>query len=131
MQIKGTWNVGLPPDFERAYEEGQSLRDKSDVIIRKNRMSGLWAEETKLVDHMKREGIRTVMFAGTKTDMCVMAGLLDAWHSDFDVLLLKGACGTKSPDYVSKSVEFNCARIWGFVSDSKSFEQAIDNMLDE
>lgn len=92
-------------------------------------MSGFWAGNSQAVRILKEAGIRTLVFAGTKTDMCVLASLLDAWHEGFDGILLKDACGTTSPEYASRAVEFNCARIWRFVSQSSDLEKGVELML--
>ena len=46
LLMRDTWNAALPPDLDAAYKEGQSLEEKSDVWIHKNRMSGLWGSST-------------------------------------------------------------------------------------
>lgn len=130
MLMRDTWNMELPPDLDRVYKEGLKLADKPDLWIHKNRMSGFWAGNQQAVEVLKEVGIKTLLFAGTKTDMCVVASLLDAWHAGFDVILLEDACGTTSPDYVSQAVSFNCARIWGFVSHSTDLERGVDQMLE-
>ena len=130
MLMRDTWNMELPPDLDRVYKEGQKLADRPDLLIYKNRMSGFWAGNQQNVHTLREAGIKTLLFAGTKTDMCVLASLLDAWHAGFDVILLEDACGTTSPDYASQAVSFNCARIWGFVSHSTDLEKGVDQMLE-
>ncbi|KAJ2992025.1 hypothetical protein NUW58_g2312 [Xylaria curta] len=129
MLMRDTWNMQLPPDLDRLYKEGLQLPDKPDLWIHKNRISGFWAGNRQATQTLKEAGIKTLLFAGTKTDMCVMASLLDAWHEGFDVILLKDACGTTSPDYASEAVAFNCARIWGFVTHSSDLEKGVEQML--
>lgn len=128
--FRDTWNAALPSDLGKVFKEGQTSKSNPDILIHKNRMSGFWDRSTNPVKLLEEMGIRTLLFAGTKTDMCVMASLLDAWHAGFDVILLTDACGTTSPSYASDAVEFNCARIWGFVSDSKNLEKGVNDMLD-
>lgn len=130
MLMRDTWNMELPPDLDHVYKEGQKLADRPDLLIYKNLMSGFWAVNQQAVHTLREAGIKTLLFAGTKTDMCVLAGLLDAWHAGFDVILLEDACGTTSPDYASQAVSFNCARIWGFVSHSTDLEKGVYRMLE-
>ncbi|KAI0437859.1 Isochorismatase hydrolase [Xylaria telfairii] len=129
MLMRDTWNMQLPPDLDRIYREGRELPDKPDLWIHKNRVSGFWAGNRQAVEALKDAGIRSLLFAGTKTDACVVASLLDAWHEGFDVILLKDACGTTSPDYASEAVAFNCARIWGFVTHSSDLKKGVEQML--
>ena len=129
MLMRGTWNAALCPELDRIFQESKSMGDMSDILIHKNRMSGFWAPDGEAVVALKKAGITTLLFAGIKTDVCVMDSLLDAWHVGFDVILLKDACGTTSPSYASKAVEFNCARLWGFVTDSNSLQKGVDDMF--
>ncbi|MCJ1309170.1 hypothetical protein MMC25_002826 [Agyrium rufum] len=125
--MRNAWNTDLPPDLAAAYEEGQQY-PRPDVIIYKDRMSGFWDTESLGMKFLKSSGIRSLLFGGTKTDMCVLSSLLDAFHRGFDVILMKDACGTTSPSYASKAVEFNCATVWGFVSDCAALKEASDRL---
>lgn len=129
LLMRDTWNTGLPPDLDRCYREGLQSASKPDIWLHKTRISGFWAGNQQNIDVLKEAGINTLLFAGTKTDVCVLSSLLDAWNVGFDVVLLKDACGTTSPDCTKQAVEFNCERIWGFVCCSADLEKGVDEML--
>lgn len=130
LLMRDTWNAALPPTLDTAYKEGRSLKEKPDVWIHKNRMSGLWGSSTPCTFLLEQEGIKTLLFAGVNTDQCVAGSLQDAFTRGWDCILLKDACGTTSPDSAKECVEFNCARTWGFVTDCISLEKGIQAMLE-
>ena len=129
LLMRDTWNASLPPALNEAYTTGQNLPVKPDVWIHKNRMSGLWGSKTLCTDFLELEGIKSLLFAGVNTDQCVGGSLQDAFTKGWDCILLKDACGTTSPGFATDCVEFNCARTWGFVSDCKSLEKGVDEMI--
>ena len=92
-------------------------------------MSGLWGTTTPCQEFLEKEGIRTLLFAGVNTDQCVGGSLQDAFSKGWDCILLSDGCGTTSPGFAKKSVEFNCARTWGFVSSCKELKKAVSEMM--
>lgn len=91
LLMRDTWNAALPPALDAAYKEGQSLKEKPDVWIHKNRMSGLWGSSTPCAEYLEREGIKTLLFAGVNTDQCVAGTFQDAFTKGWDCILLKDA----------------------------------------
>ena len=89
--MRDTWNAALPPALDAAYREGRSLKEKPDVWIDKNRMSGLWGSSTPCTEYLEREGIKTLLFAGVNTDQCVAGSLQDAFSKGWDCILVKDA----------------------------------------
>ena len=130
LLMRGTWNAGLPSPLERAFNEGQEQKNKPDVWIHKNRMSGLWGNSTACTEYLEKEDIKTLLFAGVNTDQCVGGSLQDAFTKGWDCILLSDACGTTSPEFASECVEFNCARTWGFVTDCNNLGKGVHTMLE-
>jgi nicotinamidase-related amidase len=122
--MRDTWNADLHGPMSSAFKEGQIV-PCPDVLIHKNRNSGLWNEKTDLGEYLKEHGIRTLLFTGANTDQCVMATLQDAHAQGFDTILLKDGCATDSPAYAQQSAEFNCCRNWGFLSTCSALAQAV------
>lgn len=129
LLMRDTWNASLPPALNAAYEEGLKAEKNPDVWIHKNRMSGLWGSSTPCTEYLEKKGIATLLFAGVNTDQCVGGSLQDAFSKGWDCILLGDACGTTSPDFATDSIEFNCARTWGFVTDCLSLEKGVQGML--
>jgi nicotinamidase-related amidase len=121
--MRGTWNAALHGPLASAFEKGQAA-SRPDVLIHKNRNSGLSDAMSDCTEYLKREGIRTLLFTGMNTDQCVMGTLQDAHSKGFDTVLLRDGCATDSPRYAQQSAEFNCCRNWGFLSTCKALAKA-------
>lgn len=117
--MKGTWNADLHGPLLSAFQEGQTAA-RPDVIIHKNRNSGLYSSSCELAQYLKKEGIRSLLFTGMNTDQCVMGTLQDAHSRGFDTILLRDASATSSPNYTQQSAEWNCCKPWGFLSSCKA-----------
>ncbi|KAF2448137.1 Isochorismatase hydrolase [Karstenula rhodostoma CBS 690.94] len=113
--MKGSWNSDLHLPLSSAFSEGQ-IAARPDVIIHKNRNSGLYSSKCSLTRFLEREGIRILLFAGINTDQCVMGTLQDAHARGFDTILLRDGCATDSPIYTQQNAEWNCCMAWGFLS---------------
>ncbi|KAI9731736.1 MAG: hypothetical protein M1834_004525 [Cirrosporium novae-zelandiae] len=137
------WNAALYAPLEAARQEGLHS-SQPDVLIHKNRMGGLCSQNsssgskatTELETFLKREGIRTLFFAGVNTDQCVAATLVDAFCMGWDCVLLRDACGSSSEEKEEggkaavRGIEWNCERTWGFLMDCGAFlegVEAVDN----
>lgn len=66
--MKGAWNSALHPPLDNAYLEGSKLETRPDVLLHKNRMSGLCGVTSEFERFLHAEGITTLFFAGVDTD---------------------------------------------------------------
>lgn len=123
--MRDTWNTALPAPLADAYEEGKKA-NRPDVLIYKNRKSGLWNPETDLGQYLKGQNIRTLLFSGINTDQCVGSTLQDAHAQGFDAIMLKDGCGTSTLPYTKAVYEYNCARCWGFLTSCQALAKAAD-----
>ncbi|KIW71248.1 hypothetical protein PV04_03434 [Phialophora macrospora] len=124
LLMRDTWNADLTPELKQSYEEGK-VATPPDVWIHKNRMSGLWGAKTECTEFLDKEGIKTLFFAGVNTDQCVGGSLQDAYSKGYDVVLLSDGAGTTSPSSSQESIEFNCAKTWGFCMSCKDFAEGL------
>ncbi|KAK5199286.1 hypothetical protein LTR96_003343 [Exophiala xenobiotica] len=124
LLMRDTWNADLTPELRAAYEEGLTA-SPADVWIHKNRMSGLWGTSTPCTDLLDTEGITTLLFAGVNTDQCVGGSLQDAFTKGYDCILLSDGAGTTSPGSSQESIEFNCAKTWGFCMSCKDVADGV------
>ena len=114
-----------PLHFKAAYEEGLKA-NPPNVWIHKNRMSRLWGDKTLCTEFLEEEGIKMVLFAVVNMDQCVGGSLEDAFTNAWDCVLLSNGAGTTSPDYSQESVEFNCAKAWGFCMKCEDFVKGME-----
>src|SRR5690348_16669931 len=75
--IRDTWNTDIVPQL--APEAG-------DVVLYKNRFSGFY--ETDLDQILKTRSIKTLIFTGCTTSICVESTIRDAMFRDYVCLLL-------------------------------------------
>jgi ureidoacrylate peracid hydrolase len=85
-----------------------------DITVHKHRLSGFWDNELDSI--LRQQGITTLLFAGINTDRCVFSTLQDANFLGYDCVLLKDACGTSSPAYVTRGMHFIVQLLHGFVA---------------
>ncbi|KAM7219454.1 Isochorismatase-like protein [Rhypophila decipiens] len=127
MLMRDQLNTGLHGPLQANYDDSQS-GPMPDVRFHKCRLSGFWGGSTSCLEYLKEKNITTLLFSGVNTDQCVLAFLQDACNMGYDTILLKDACGTDSPAYTTKMVEYNCRKSWGFVSDSQALVDGVDSI---
>jgi ureidoacrylate peracid hydrolase len=88
--------------------------DSTDITVFKHRLSGFWDNELDSI--LRQQGITTLFFSGVNTDRCVFSTLQDAAFNGYDCVLLKDACSTTSPAYVTKAILFLVEQLHGFVA---------------
>ncbi|CZS95609.1 uncharacterized protein RAG0_05213 [Rhynchosporium agropyri] len=129
MLFRDQWNSALHGRLTAAFEDGLKA-PVPDVQFHKNRISALWEPRSDLHDFLKERGFRTLMFTGVNTDQCVLATVQDAALKGYDTVLLRDGCGTPR-DLARDMVEFNCGKVWGFVSSCVELTRSVDERLDK
>ncbi len=124
LLMRDQWNSGLTPELDAAYKKGLNA-SPPDVWIHKNRMSGLWGDKTLCTEFLEKEGITTLLFTGVNTDQCVGGSLQDAFTKGWDCILLSDGAATTSPSSSQESIEFNCAKTWGFCLKCEDFAKSV------
>jgi nicotinamidase-related amidase len=97
--------------------------EPADLSVDKHRLSGFWDNELDSILRMR--GITTLLFVGINTDRCVFSTLQDAAFLGYDCILLKDACSTPSPAYVTRSILFIVEQLHGFVATAQSLMAAL------
>ena len=128
LLMKDTWNAALYPPLDALYEEGKKLERNPDVLVDKNRMSGLWGGKTACDEFLEKEGIKTLLMTGVNTDQCVGGTFMDAFSKGYDCVLLSDGCGTSSPDFAQQCFEFNAAKTFGFATSCEELFKAVDKL---
>jgi ureidoacrylate peracid hydrolase len=116
--IKDTWNTDILPAL--APQDG-------DIVVSKHRFSGFF--ETSLDAILRERGIKSLIFTGCTTSVCVESTLRDAFFRDYRCLLLED-CATEpiGGDLARSNHEATVLVIqtlFGWVSDSAAFEAAL------
>ena len=107
--MRGTRNAELYGPLQVEYLSGEKAG--TDVWIHKNRMSGLWGPQSSLDLYLQEEGITTLFMSGVNTDHCVLGTLIDSYYRGYDVVLVKDATATTSPDGGYENVCYNAGEV--------------------
>lgn len=129
MFMRNQWNTELHDPLLKAYKEGIKS-NVPDARFYKERLSALWENSGEMDRFLRARGIRTLLFSGVNSDQCVLATIQDANHKGYDTILLKDSSATNSPDFARLTVELNCQRSWGFMTQDKSLFDASQEAFD-
>lgn len=125
LLMTDSWNAALYPPLDAMYLEGSKLPHNPDVLIPKNRMSGLWGASTPLSDFLEKEGIKTLLTTGVNTDQCVGGTFMDAFSKGYDCVLLSDGAATTSPQFAQDCFEYNAANTFGFAMSCEGFARGV------
>lgn len=128
--MRGSWNAAIYGPLEKKYQTNSSdnpssVTSKPDVLIHKNRTSGLCLSNTDLEKFLENNGITTLLFAGVNTDQCVGGTLMDACSKGYDCVLLRDASATATPFGASETWEWNVTNSWGWVTTCKALDDGV------
>ena len=70
---------------------------------------------------LRARGIRTLVFTGVATNVCVESSLRDAFHLEYFAVLLEDAVHHAGPDFVKQAALFNVETFFGWVSTVADF----------
>jgi ureidoacrylate peracid hydrolase len=112
--IRGTWDYAIVDEL--APQPG-------DFVIPKTRLSGFF--ETNLDSILRGTDIKTLIFAGVATNICVEATIRDALYRDFLCLVVEDATNATGPAYVKDATLFNVETILGWVTKTDALCSAL------
>jgi ureidoacrylate peracid hydrolase len=116
--IRDTWNTEIVPEL--APHDG-------DIVVSKNRYSGF--HDTDLDTILRERGIRSLLFTGCTTSVCVESTLRDAFMRDYRPLLLADCTaepfGSDLARTNHEATLLIVERLFGWVSDSAALVEAL------
>jgi len=114
LLAKGGWD----------YELVESLPpQKGDIVISMPRYSAFY--NTNLDSLLRARGIRSLVFTGVATNVCVESTLRDGFFLEYFGIVLHDATHHAGPDYVQKASLFNIESFFGWVSSVDAFRKAL------
>lgn len=81
--IRGSWG-------NRIVEE--LTPQERDYVVVKRRYDAFYGTDLEMI--LKTHGIRTILFTGVVTEVCVETTLREAFVRDFDIVLVEDGCGS-------------------------------------
>ena len=114
LLAKGTWDYAL---VEALQPQG------SDLVIPKPRYSAFF--NTALDSMLRARGIRTLVFCGIATNVCVESTLRDGYHLEYFAVLLEDATHQAGPAFLQQATVYNVEQFFGWVCSTDAFCAAL------
>lgn len=109
------------------YELVDALSPKEgDLRIHKPRYSAFFNSQLDSV--LRARGIRTLVFTGIATNVCVESTLRDGFHLEYFGVLLEDATHHLGPDFIKDATVYNVEKFFGWVSTVADFRTAVSQL---
>jgi len=116
--VRDTWNTEIVPELTPSPD---------DIVLYKTRFSGFY--RTDLDDILRRRGIKSLVFTGCTTSICVESTVRDAMFRDYLSVLLSDCMSEPIGDGLSRNNHeaslLSVEVLLGWVSDSQRFIGAL------
>ncbi|KQT07917.1 pyrimidine utilization protein B [Methylobacterium sp. Leaf399] len=114
LLARGTWDYALV----------DALRpEPGDIVLPKPRYSGFY--HTALDSLLRARGIRTLVFTGIATNVCVESTVRDGFFLEYFGIVLADATHQAGPESLQAGALSNIETFFGWVSDVAAFEAAV------
>jgi len=113
---RGTWDYALVDALKPIAE---------DLVVGKPRYSGF--RGTDLEGLLRERDIRTLVFTGIATNVCVESTLRDAYFREFFCLLIEDATQQAGPPFIQEATVYNVENFLGWVTGTAKFCQALES----
>jgi ureidoacrylate peracid hydrolase len=114
LLARGGWDYALVDELQPAA---------GDIVVAKTRYSGFF--NTGFDSALRSRGIRTLVFCGIATNVCVESTLRDGFFLEYFCLLLDDATHHAGPDFVRQAAVYNVETFFGWVSSVADFCGAV------
>jgi ureidoacrylate peracid hydrolase len=109
------------------YELVDALQPKEgDLRVHKPRYSAFFNSQLDSV--LRARGIRTLVFTGIATNVCVESTLRDGFHLEYFGVLLEDATHHLGPDFIMEATVYNVEKFFGWVSTVADFQTAVSQL---
>ncbi|WP_276039804.1 pyrimidine utilization protein B [Sphingomonas sp. GM_Shp_1] len=109
------------------YELVDALKPQSgDIRVHKTRYSAFF--NSQLDSILRARGIRTLVFVGIASNVCVESTLRDGFHLEYFGVMLEDATHHLGPDFVHQATVYNVEKFFGWVSTVADFCGAVGQL---
>src|ERR1700761_423988 len=113
LLARGGWDYDLV--------DGLKPQD-GDIVIGKTRYSAFFNSQLDSV--LRSRGIRTIVFVGIATNVCVESTLRDGFHLEYFGVVLEDATHQAGPEFLQQAALYNIEKFFGWVSSVADFKGA-------
>ena len=115
LLIRGTWGAEIV----------EMLKPQpGDIVVEQRRLSAFF--ETGLDVMLKGNNIKYLLFGGITTNICVEAGLRDAYYLDYFPILISDVGVNSGPPFMQEATIFNLKYHYGWVTTSTDVLRAME-----
>ncbi|QHI98569.1 pyrimidine utilization protein B [Xylophilus rhododendri] len=111
---KGGWDYELIPACQP---------QPGDIVVPKTRYSGFF--NSTLDSTLRSRGIRSLVFTGIATNVCVESTLRDAFHLEYFSVMLEDATHELGGGAIQKAAVYNVETFFGWVSTVADFRKTV------
>ncbi len=114
LLAKGGWD----------YELVQALPPQpGDIVVQKPRYSAFF--NTNLDSLLRSRGVRSLVFTGIATNVCVESTLRDSFFLEYFSVVLHDATHQAGPEFIQQATLYNVEKFFGWVSSVEEFSTAL------
>jgi ureidoacrylate peracid hydrolase len=100
--------------------------EPGDIRVHKTRYSAFF--NSQLDSILRARGIRTLVFVGIASNVCVESTLRDGFHLEYFGVMLEDATHHLGPDFIQQATVYNVEKFFGWVSTVADFCGAIGQL---
>jgi ureidoacrylate peracid hydrolase len=100
-----------------------------DLHVHKPRYSAFF--NSQLDSILRARGIRTLVFVGIASNVCVESTLRDGFHLEYFGVMLEDATHHLGPDFIQAATVYNVEKFFGWVSTVADFRTAVGQLAKE
>jgi pyrimidine utilization protein B len=100
--------------------------NEGDLRVHKPRYSAFFNSQLDSV--LRARGVRTLIFTGIATNVCVESTLRDGFHLEYFGVLLEDAVHHLGPDFIREASLYNIEKFFGWVSSVADFRAAVSQL---
>jgi len=100
-----------------------------DIRVHKTRYSAFF--NSQLDSILRSRGIKTIVFVGIASNVCVESTLRDGFHLEYFGVMLEDATHHLGPDFIQQATIYNVEKFFGWVSTVADFCGAVGQPPDK
>ena len=113
LLARGGWDYELVDDLKP---------QAGDIVLHKTRYSGFF--NSQLDSALRSRGVRTIVFVGIATNVCVESTLRDGFMLEYFGVVLEDATHQAGPEFLQQAALYNIEKFFGWVSSVADFKGA-------
>ena len=114
LLARGTWDYELVDELQP---------QPGDICLHKSRYSAFFNSQLDSV--LRSRGIRTLVFVGIATNVCVESTLRDGFFLEYFGVVLEDATHQAGPEFVQQAALYNIETFFGWVSSVADFKGVV------